>query len=167
MGGEIPTVTRQRDSAFRRGRICREEGVTSVPATAVDQEHSPSNGADRIDYLKKRREFFASGVHVVEIDLLRDGPRLPFSDAPDCDYLVAVSRAEERPRVGLWPIRLRDPLPEIPIPLRAPDPDAKLDLQKVLNTVYDSARYEPLLYQGTPQPPLPPEDAQWARQYLP
>lgn len=162
-----------------------------LPATAVDQEPhdylsirdregleivtviellSPSNkyeGADRVDYLRKRREFFAAGVHVVEIDLLRGGPRLPFVEVPPCDYLVAVSRAEERPRVGLWPLRLQDRLPVIPIPLRAPDPDARLDLQEVLHRVYDSAHYEPLLYRGTPHPPLSEDDAAWARPYVP
>lgn len=158
-----------------------------LPATSVDEEHhsylsvrdregdetitiiellSPSNknpGADRMDYLRKRREFFAAGLHLVEIDLLRAGPRLPFSDVPPCDYLVSVSRANERPRVGLWPIGLRQRLPEIPIPLRPPDLDAELDLQEILNRVYDSAHYEPLLYRQSLQPPLIPEDAAWAQ----
>ena len=161
-----------------------------LPSTAVDREShdyltvrdraghnvvtviellSPSNknpGADRADYLRKRREFFGAGVHVVEIDLLRGGPRLPLENVPPCDYLVSVSRAEERPRVGLWPIHLRDPLPKIPIPLRAPDRDAELDLQQALHTVYDSARYAPLLYQSDPQPPLRSEDAAWASKFL-
>lgn len=57
---------------------------------------SPSNknpAADRTDYLKKRREFFGAGLNLVVIDLLRGGPRLPFSDVPACVYLVSVSRA--------------------------------------------------------------------------
>jgi hypothetical protein len=130
---------------------------------------SPSNknlGADRTDYLKKRREFFAAGLHLVEIDLLRGGPRLPLIDIPTCDYLVAVSRANERPRVGLWPIGIREALPKIPIPLRGPDPDASLDLQEILNRVYDSARYEPLLYRQSPQPALNPADAAWAESII-
>lgn len=130
---------------------------------------SPSNknpGADRTDYLKKRREFFGAGLNLVEIDLLRAGPRLPFSDVPSCDYLVSVSRASERPRVGLWPIGLRDRLPKVPIPLRAPDPDAWLDLQEILHRVYDSARYEPLLYRQNPQPPLTDANARWAESII-
>jgi hypothetical protein len=161
-----------------------------LPSTSVDQEvHSylairdreghnvitvidllsPANknlGVDRDDYLKKRRAFFLAGVHVVEIDLLRGGPRLPLSDVPPSDYLVAVSRAEERPRVGLWPIQLRERLPKIPVPLRAPDPDVELDLQDALDRVYDSAGYAPLLYETPPQPPLSEADAQWARQLV-
>lgn len=131
---------------------------------------SPSNkrpGPDREQYIAKRRQLFASSVHFVEIDLLRGGPRLPLEDLPDCDYCILVSRAEERPRVGIWPLRLRERLPVIPIPLRAPDADARLDLQEALNHLYDAAGYEDYIYTGAPQPPLHPDDAAWARQFLP
>ena len=80
---------------------------------------SPSNkkkGTDREQYLAKRRAILASSVHLVELDLLRGGPRLPVEDLPDCDYCVLVSRAEDRPHVGIWPIQLREVLPTIPIP---------------------------------------------------
>ena len=131
---------------------------------------SPSNkksGLDREQYLAKRRQLISSPVHLVEIDLLRGGPRLPVEDLPDCDYYALVSRAEDRPSVGIWPIRLRDRLPVIPIPLRSPDPDARIDLQQVLQHLYDAAGYEDYIYTGSPQPPLHPEDAAWARQLLP
>jgi len=137
---------------------------------AIIELLSPSNkrhGPDREQYLAKRRQMFASGVHLVEIDLLRGGPRLPLEDLPDCDYCVLVSRVEDRPRVGIWPLRLRERLPLIPIPLRAPDGDAQLDLQEVLHRLYDAAGYEDYIYGGTPQPPLHPDDAAWARQLIP
>ena len=69
--------------------------------------------------------------------------------------------------MSLWPLGLRDPLPTIPIPLRAPDPDARLDLQAVLHRAYDAAGYEDYIYAGTPEPPLDPEIAAWARRFLP
>jgi hypothetical protein len=131
---------------------------------------SPSNketGPDREQYLAKRRSLLASSVHFVEIDLLRGGPRLPLQDLPDCDYYALVSRCEERPRVALWPIRVRDHLPVIPIPLRAPDPPARLDLQAILHHLYDAGGYEDYIYTGTPRPPLHPEDAAWAQQLVP
>jgi len=130
---------------------------------------SPSNknpGADRNDYLRKRGEFFASGVHVVEIDLLRGGPRLPFDEVPPCDYLIAVSRAQDRPQVDIYPIQLREPLPQVPIPLRPSDRDATLDLQAALHRVYDAAGYANFIYRGKPQPPLSPPDAEWSRQFV-
>jgi hypothetical protein len=131
---------------------------------------SPSNkapGPDREQYLGKRRQLLRSGVHLVEIDLLRGGPRLPPDDLPDCDYYVLVSRAQQRPRAGVWPLRLRDPLPAIPIPLRAPDADVELDLQQALHSVYDDAGYQDYIYRQAPHPPLYPADAEWARQFLP
>jgi hypothetical protein len=132
---------------------------------------SPSNkysGPDRDQYLAKRAQLLCSRVHLVEIDLLRGGPRMPVeSGMPDCDYCVLVSRVERRPRAGVWPIRLRDKLPEIPIPLRDPHPDAKLDLQAVLHRIYDTARYERYIYDSEPVPALSAEDAAWARQFLP
>lgn len=131
---------------------------------------SPSNkrpGPDREQYLGKRLQFLHSNVHLVEIDLLRGRPRLPVDDLPECDYYALVSRWEDRPRTGVWPIRLRDGLPPLPIPLRAPDPNARLDLQAVLHRVYDEAGYEDYIYTGAPQPPLSAEDEAWARQLVP
>ena len=84
---------------------------------------SPTNknpGPDRELYLSKRLRYSQSDVHLVEIDLLRGGHRMPVEGLPACDCYVQVSRVEERPSVGLWPIMLRDPLPTIPIPLLAP-----------------------------------------------
>jgi hypothetical protein len=131
---------------------------------------SPSNkrpGADRVQYLSKRRQLWHSPVHLVEIDLLRGNPRLPLDDLPDCDYYAIISRAEQRPEVELWPLRLWDPLPVIPVPLRPTDPDARLDLQAILHRVYDAAGYEDYLYQTDPRPPLAPDDAARATQFLP
>lgn len=128
---------------------------------------SPSKkwpGPDREQYLAKRLRVLSSSVHLVEIDLLRGGPRLPLEGMAACDYCVIVSRAEDRPQVGLWPIRLRERLPPIPIPLRAPDPHAEVDLQKALDRVYDAAGYADYIYQGFPDPPLGAEDAPWARE---
>lgn len=126
---------------------------------------SPSNkqaGYDRDAYVAKRRNYLLSDVNFIEIDLLRGGPRMPIEELSPCDYYVLVKRASERTRAGVWPIRLRDCLPSIPIPLRAPDPDARLDLQAVLHSVYDRAGYRHRIYRGTPKPKLVADDAQWA-----
>lgn len=130
---------------------------------------SPTNkkmGPDREQYLQKRLKLLASDAHLVEIDLLRGGPRMPPDDLPGCDYYGLVSRVDERPRAGIWPLRLREPLPAIPIPLRPPHADAKLDLKGILDHVYDAAGYEDYIYQGLPRPRLHPDDAAWARAIL-
>ena len=125
------------------------------------------NGPDREQYLAKRREILASSVHLVELDLLRGGPRMPVEDLPDCDYCVLVSRAEERPSVGIWPLRLRETMPTIPIPLRSPSADARVDLQQALHRHYDESGYEDYIYLTPPQPLLQPSDAAWAAQFVP
>ena len=97
---------------------------------------SPSNkrsGEDREQYLAKRRELLRSPAHLVEIDLLRGWTPMPQEGRPECDYSVMVSRAEKRRAADFWPIRLRDRLPVIPIPLRPPDAAARVDLQEALH----------------------------------
>jgi hypothetical protein len=130
---------------------------------------SPSNkepGPDRDLYLAKRRRLLYSSVHLVEIDLLRTAGHLPPIEV-ESEYCVFVSRAEDRPRAKVWPIPLRNRLPQIPIPLRAPHPDARLDLQPLLDRLYDAAGYEDYLYAHPPEPPLSTDDAEWARQFAP
>jgi hypothetical protein len=130
---------------------------------------SPSNkehGSTREQYLSKRNTYFRSGVHLVEIDLLRGGPRMPLAPRPRGDYCVVVSRAQDRPEADVWSIRLREPLPTIPIPLLPSEADARLDLQAVLNRVYDAAGYGHYMYRSQPEPPLSAEDQRWADEMI-
>jgi hypothetical protein len=132
---------------------------------------SPSNkaaGLDREQYLNKRIRILAGAANLVEIDLLRGAPRLPLGEpAPSCDYCVLVSRARRRPKATLFRIGLRDRLPTVAIPLKSEDADAQLDLQAILNRVYDSATYEAEIYATPPEPPLIADDAAWAAQFVP
>jgi hypothetical protein len=130
---------------------------------------SPTNkapGSDREQYLGKRAVLLAGNTHVVEIDLLRGGRRAPVEGVPECDYVVMVSRSYERPQVGLWPLRLSDPLPTIPVPLRQGDTDATLDLQRLVHEQYDAAGYEDYIYSTPPVPPLDVEQSAWAAGYF-
>jgi Protein of unknown function (DUF4058) len=144
-----------------RDRISRE-------LVTVLEMLSPSNkrGDDRRQYLAKRSQLLASSANLVEIDLLRGGRPMPDTNRPKCAYSVVVSRAEDRPRGGFWPIKLRERLPEIPIPLKRPDGDARVDLQEVLNHAYDVYGYEDFIYSGTPAPALSSTDARWAKLVL-
>jgi hypothetical protein len=132
---------------------------------------SPSNkkpGPDRDRYLDKRRHLLNSPIHFVEIDLLRGWGRMPMPKPPASDYCVLVSRAEDRPKAGVWPINLRDPLPPvIPVPVRQGDADASLNLKLLLDRVYDTAGYDYYIYGCEPQPALSAEDAAWVKQFVP
>jgi hypothetical protein len=134
---------------------------------------SPANkatGSNRDHYLAKVRRILSSTTNFVELDLLRGDPKMPWDRLPECDYYAIVSRYAARtngdPRADLWPIKLRDPLPTIPIPLRSGEPEPTLDLQAILHRIYDAAGYRMFLYQGSPDPPLSPADAAWAKQIL-
>jgi hypothetical protein len=145
---------------------CQSRRLVTVIELLSPTNKKPSE--DRKTFVGKRRQRLrGQAANYVEIDLLRGWPRMPFVDSTDCDYYALVSRVEERPRVGLWPVRLRDRLPIIPIPLQEPHPDAQLDLQGVLHRVYDAAYYRDYIYSATPYPPLRTEDAEWARQFVP
>jgi hypothetical protein len=133
---------------------------------------SPANktpGKDRDAYLMKQREYLASDVNVVELDLLRKGERLPWI-APSVAasaYYVMVSRAAERPRGLVWRLSVRDSLPPIDIPLNAGDGDVTLELSMCMNQAYDSAGYaRELEYDQPPNPPLDEPDATWARELI-
>ena len=121
---------------------------------------------DREQFLAKRWQILKSSVDYVEIDLLRGGPRLPMEGMPPCDYYVLVSRAAERPDMGLWPVSLRKPLPIVPIPLPAPKKEVRLALQELLHQAYDEAGYAGYIYSGRPTPRLRKDDAEWASRFF-
>jgi hypothetical protein len=130
---------------------------------------SPSNkyaGPDREQYLGKHYNLLKTAANLVEIDLLRGGPRMPWLNLPPCAYCVVVSRWYRRPRAGAWPIDLRDRLPVIPVPLKQGEADATLDLQQVLHRIYDVAGYAYYIYTNELEPALSAEDAVWARGLL-
>ena len=95
---------------------------------------SPSNKEEpgRRDYISKRNTILREPVHLVEFDFLLGGHRLPMRrPLPPGDSCAIVSRCETRPDAEVYAWSLRDPLPAIRIPLRAPDPDLVLDLAAV------------------------------------
>jgi hypothetical protein len=105
---------------------------------------SPTNKAGEgfSKYLRKRRATIRQKVHLVEIDLLLGGERLPMAEPlPPGDYCAVVSRSEERPASSVYAWTIRDPLPSVLIPLKRPDPDATLDLAAHFATAYDRGRY--------------------------
>jgi hypothetical protein len=130
---------------MRESYVCIRE-CPSLENVTIIQTLSPSNkrpGSDgRREYLTKRQSILESPVHLVELDLLRRGARLPMSTPlPSGDYFAIVSRAPRRPRAQVYSWHLLHPLPTISIPLRKPDPDVPLELQGVFADVFARARY--------------------------
>lgn len=130
---------------------------------------SPSNkesGADREQYLERQARLLKTQTHLIEIDLLRGGPRMPWGNMPECVYYAVVCRAADRTRGDFWPVGLRDRLPSVPIPLREGEAEPLLDLQAILDRIYDAAGYEMYIYDEEPEPRLAPADAAWAKNIM-
>ena len=112
-------------------------------------------------------------MNLVEIDLLRIGQHTTLTKLGLIPprkirtYHASTFRASRPDCFEYYAIALRSPLPRLPIPLRATDPDAVLDLQAVFDTAYDRGRYDDIDYSRPLQPPLDPADQQWADQLIP
>jgi hypothetical protein len=137
---------------------------------AVLELLSPANKEQpgRTEYLAKRNALLYQQVHLVELDLLRGGRRPPLAKPlppGDCYYLV--SRADQRPDCQVYAWGLRQPLPVLPVPLRAPDPDLMIPLGSVFTTAYDRGRFQRRIdYRGQRPGHLRPDEIPWAQGVL-
>ncbi len=138
---------------------------------------SPANkfpGPGRTSYKAKQKEVRQSETHLVEIDLLRTGPHVlavaewAARGRGPYDYLVCVNRAQGlRDKYELFMRRLPERLPRVPVPLAGEDPDVRLDLQAVLDQVYEAGSYRDRINYDAPcVPPLSPGDQAWANERI-
>lgn len=136
---------------------------------------SPTNKSTRAGrsmYRRKQRETRRAGVSLVEVDFIRRGRRIV--DVPDvvvkslkrCDYLVNVVR-HPPDDYEIYPVRLRDSLPKIRVPLKAGEEDVVLDLQAAFDRAYDAGPYSVRIdYLSPCEPPLTEDDSVWADELL-
>ncbi len=117
------------------------------------------------DYRWKQREYLHSRTNLIEIDLLRGGRHTVAVPADRCRpsaYRVTLHRAGSQD-FGLISLDLRDPLPNIPVPLRRDDPEVVLQLAAVFDRVFEGGGYlYKVDYSEDPEPRLSPAEAAWA-----
>ena len=154
---------------FKERRIVIRSSDSESIVTAIEIL-SPANklkgSASRTSYLSKRRDLLQSEAHFIEVDLLRAGNRTePAAGMGRADYLIWLSRSQDRTKVDYWPTALESPLPTIPVPLLAGDSDVPLSLQAVLQDVYDRSGYVRRLdySQPVPAPPLTDVQIKWLK----
>jgi hypothetical protein len=141
------------------------------PVTRVEVL-SPSNKCPNMPgwelYMRKRQSVLLEGVNLVEIDLLRGGQRMPMLDPwPDSPYTLLVAQAMKAHLCKVWPANFQRPLPLIPVPLAKPDPDVRLNLQPMIEAIYQRFRYDRSIDYTRPlTPPLASEDAAWLEAQL-
>ena len=163
---ELPMPAERRETFL----VIRERETREV--ITIIETLSPANkrnGEGYVEYQKKRETILRSLTHLVELDLLRGGTRMPTRHRkPPADYYAIISRADRRPRATLTHWTIRDRLPTLMIPLKPPDPDVPLDLQAALTTVYDRARYQLSLdYHAELSPPLTnDQDRAWVGEVI-
>ena len=160
---ELPRTERARETyleVYETGQKRRVVTVLEVlsPANKLHRQ-------GRRDYERKRKQIFETFTGFVEIDLLRDGEPMPLERHPaPSDYRILVSRGNERPQAQLHTFGVRQPIPAFPLPLLPGDTEPEVDLNEVLQGLYERAGYDLRLdYARPPLPPLPEADAEWAR----
>ena len=141
------------------------DAQTQAVVTALEML-SPSNkapGEGRDAYEAKRRQVLSTLTNLVEIDLLRGGKPMEMQPPAPSDYRILVRAGWERPQARLYACSIRQALPEVPVPLRREEPEARLPLGTLLAGIYARAHYDLRLdYRQPPEPPLSPADATWA-----
>ncbi len=120
--------------------------VTSIELLSLTNKTPGEHGRDL--YLRKQREILESKVHLVEIDLLRDGEHttaVPLDrlrqQADEFEYHVSIHRFDNLEDYFVYSIRLDESLPEIAVPLLPGDAAVLLDLQAVFQRTYDAGPY--------------------------
>ena len=127
----------------------------------------------RGQYPARQHEFCATGINMVEIDVLRGGV-----------HATAVSKSELHRRAGQYdyhiyitcpiregasyiqPIRLDQRLLTTPIPLTEGHSGVSIDFQAVFDRCYDDARYERWVKYNRPcDPPMIEILQEWADRY--
>lgn len=133
--------------------------VTGVEVLSPGNKVNPG----RIAYLSKRQDILHHGANLVEVDLLLSGTRLSLlKPLPSDDFFAFVTRWGSHDQCSVYHWSVRAVLPVIPVPLKAPDADAHLDLAAAFNAAYDLGRYSRVLrYEQPPGLPLSPADMEW------
>jgi hypothetical protein len=176
VGADDPEVEVVEPLELRETYIEIRHHATGQELVTLIELLSPANkysGPGHDSYVTKQAEVLGSRTHLVEIDLLREGPhvlavpewkarRKPY------DYLVCVNRSgDTRNRYELYRLGLRNRLRRVKIPLAHGDAEVGVDLQAVLATTYEKGVYrERLRYDLPCVPALTQEDQQWAQECI-
>ncbi|MEH1818922.1 MAG: DUF4058 family protein [Nostoc sp.] len=149
-------------------RFLEVRTTQSKEVVAVIEILSPKNKRSkegRAAYENKRQKILASATNLVEIDLLRQGESMPVLGATATDYSILVSRSYNRPDADLYTFDLKNPIPVFPVPLHQEEPEPIVDLQRLLNEVYERARFDLAIDYSQPLKIVQsPQEETWLRE---
>ena len=166
---DLPDAGEVRESSIEILTVDNRQPVTIIEV--VSPTNKVRGSAAYKSFKQKRIDAAASGVHWVEIDLLRGGTRhVATSSGQSRDYAVfrEVQRPTARWRRQGWLWSLTEPVPVIAIPLIPADGEVPLDLGRCLRDVYDGAGYDMMVDYAAdpPGPALSDEDRRWSAALL-
>ncbi len=132
---------------------------------------SPTNkrkGRGFNEYQRRREQILLGAVHLMEIDWLHQGRRIPLKgELPPTPYFVFLTRTWDFPITETWPIAIDQPLPVVPVPLREGEESIAIDLGQALTRVYDDCCFRQVIdYARPPEVRLPAEEAAWVDAHL-
>ncbi|AFZ24916.1 hypothetical protein Cylst_2719 [Cylindrospermum stagnale PCC 7417] len=158
---KVPMPVAIKEGYLEVREVGTEELVTTIEIL------SPTNkrqGKERRIYEKKREQVLASFTNLVEIDLLRKGDFMPMTGKNiQSHYRILICRGNRHPIADLYAFNLPDVIPAFPLPLRSGDSEPVIDLQALLNQVYDIYDYDLVVdYSQEAVPALSEADAVWA-----
>ncbi len=161
----LPIPETVRESYLEVRDVATREVVTVIEVLSPKNKRS---GEGRRAYDKKRLRVLGSSSHLVEIDLLRDGKPMTILDNHiQSDYRILVSRYEQRPKADLYPFNLKETIPTFALPLWEGDTEPVVDLQDLINGIYNRASYDLVIdYSKESVPELSEEDKIWVDELL-
>lgn len=166
---ELDTIVREEIEVFRVRVIHRESNrlVTAIEILSPINKRPGNKAYD--EYVRKREDLLDTSAHLLEIDLLRKGRRVPmFHRLPDAAYFIILGRSDRRPTCEVWPLQLADPLPtEVHVPLLRTDPDVTFDLAAIFQAAYEAGRFgDRIDYSADPPEPLSDAQRAWVSELL-
>jgi hypothetical protein len=161
----IPIPEEIRETYLEVREIATGEVITVIELLSPKNKRQ---GEGRKAYQTKRLQILGSSTHLVEIDLLRAGESMPILDNNiKSDYQILVSRSQLRPRAELYPFNLSEVIPAFFLPLQKEDIEPLVDLQNVIQDLFDRAGLDLAIdYNSEPVPPIQETDLIWVNELL-
>jgi hypothetical protein len=161
---QIPVPWEVKERYLEVREVATKELITVIEILSPANKRS---GEGRSLYVAKRTKILSPLTHLIELDLLRSGKPMAMTGAGESHYRILVSRAGDRPHADLFRFDLQQAIPDFPVPLRPESTEAIVDLQSVLNEVYQRARFDLSIdYSEDPLPKLSENDLRWMREFI-
>jgi len=161
----IPIPEEIRETYLEVREIATGEVITVIELLSPKNKRQEEG---RKAYQTKRLQILGSSTHLVEIDLLRGGEAMPILDNNiKSDYRILVSRSQTRPKAELYPFNLPEAIPAFFLPLQKEDIEPLVDLQNVIQDLFDRAGLDLAIgYNSEPVPPIQEPDLIWVSELL-